>query len=759
MPDTAHLQIKVESSQVSTADKRLKKLNRTSGQTERATSGMTSKFTALTRSGILPMVGAVGALTTAFITARKAIGATAEYETLRAQLKTATGSVEEASAAFERLQNFAQTTPFIMNEVVESFVKLRNLGLNPSIDTLTSYGNTASAMGKSLNQFIEAVADASVGEFERLKEFGIKARKNGEEVTFVFRGARETVQMESSAIEAYLKRLGDVEFAGAMDEQSNNLSVSFSNLEAATDRLFVAFAEESGLVGVVKSATNALSDLFNLLAGAPRPAGELTQKIVELEAKLETASGRTVPALRRELKELREELARTFEVQEGASGFKAELADIESKIKQAQERIASAGTKSSGRAAGRRKGATTVSVNVEAEQENLNALLEARERLSQQIVQLEEQENTEREQRAAEAAQRAEQRATEAANKKATKEKEASAKAFERLQVQLLSEEEALRHTYEQRLELIRENTEEGSELRKELEEKALEDLEESLQLERDVYAQSEDQKAEVLREKYDAQQEILRVALDARLISEQEFQERSKANWARYQSELDGLQETTAISMRASQLSMYGDVLSMAGKITGQLSDLVGESNDAAKAMFVAQKAIAIAQAIVYTELAATRALAEGGMILGIPMSTMIRALGYTSVGLMAAQSVMEFGQKFEHGGMIPSGQYGIVGEAGAEIVRGPAMVTSARTTAGMRSMDNPSGGVNIVVNNNAGVEVAVSESEDASGLKTIEILMERTRRELVADIQGGSGPVAKSLERVYALNRGNQA
>ena len=35
-------------------------------------------------------------------------------------------------------------------------------------------------MGKSLNQMIEAVADATTGEFERLKEFGIKARTHGE---------------------------------------------------------------------------------------------------------------------------------------------------------------------------------------------------------------------------------------------------------------------------------------------------------------------------------------------------------------------------------------------------------------------------------------------------------------------------------------------------------------------------------------------------------------------------------------------------
>ena len=36
-------------------------------------------------------------------------------------------------------------------------------------------------MGKDLSQMIEAVADATTGEFERLKEFGIKAGKEGDD--------------------------------------------------------------------------------------------------------------------------------------------------------------------------------------------------------------------------------------------------------------------------------------------------------------------------------------------------------------------------------------------------------------------------------------------------------------------------------------------------------------------------------------------------------------------------------------------------
>lgn len=123
---------------------------------------------------------------------------------------TATGSAEGASRAFGAIQNFAATTPFDLEQATTAFTKLVNLGLDPSEAALRSFGNTASANGKDLNQLIEAVADASVCEFERIKEFGIKARSEGENVSFTFQGVTTTVRKESAAKEGYLRRLGNL---------------------------------------------------------------------------------------------------------------------------------------------------------------------------------------------------------------------------------------------------------------------------------------------------------------------------------------------------------------------------------------------------------------------------------------------------------------------------------------------------------------------------------------------------------------------
>ena len=70
-------------------------------------------------------------------------------------------------------------------------------------------------------------------------------------------------------------------------------------------------------------------------------------------------------------------------------------------------------------------------------------------------------------------------------------------------------------------------------------------------------------------------------------------------------------------------------------------VKNTAGESSAAYKVMFLTNQGISMAQAVINTEVAATKAMAEGGFVMGIPMATAIRGLGYTSVGMIAAQTI----------------------------------------------------------------------------------------------------------------------
>lgn len=182
------------------------------------------------------------------------------FEQLSGSLKTVTGSAQGAQQAFALIEKFAIDTPYQLNEIVEAFIRLKALGLDPSEAALTSYGNTASAFGKNIKDFVDAVAAATVGEFERLKTFGIKARAENEKVSFTFQGVTTTVQKNATEIEKYLRSLGDINFAGAMSEQMKTMNGVLSNIEDSFEKIYRQIGQ-AGLNEALKSTFTRFNEL------------------------------------------------------------------------------------------------------------------------------------------------------------------------------------------------------------------------------------------------------------------------------------------------------------------------------------------------------------------------------------------------------------------------------------------------------------------------------------------------------------------
>ncbi|MBF7685966.1 transglycosylase SLT domain-containing protein [Acinetobacter sp. B10A] len=215
-------------------------------------------------SSVKVLAASVATAATSFVSFDKIIEVQRQFDKLNASLITATGSTENASDAFSKLQKFAQQTPYGLEQTVGGFTKLVNLGLTPSMKAMTAYGNTAAAMGKDLDQMIEAVADATTGEFERLKEFGIKSSQQGGKVALTFKGITTTINNSSKDIEKYLINLGETDFAGAMENRMKTLDGSIANLSDTVDAFFLKVSQ-SGVGDGLKTGVDATSDAVSYL--------------------------------------------------------------------------------------------------------------------------------------------------------------------------------------------------------------------------------------------------------------------------------------------------------------------------------------------------------------------------------------------------------------------------------------------------------------------------------------------------------------
>ena len=249
MDNIASLNIKISSLEADIANSRIDRLARSGAKAERATDGLVRAI-----KGLAVATGAAAGLA-------KLVSVAREFDVLNAQLVTATGSADKAAQAFGAIQDFASQTPYDLAQVTNAFTQLVNLGLSPSEAALTSYGNTAAAMGKDLSDLVGAVAAASVGEFERLKTFGIKAKSEGDRVSFTFRGVTTEVGKNAAEIEAYLRALGDNEFAGAMQQRVNTLDGAISNLGDEWNKLFLNISN-AGVGDLIQDSVRLAIDII-----------------------------------------------------------------------------------------------------------------------------------------------------------------------------------------------------------------------------------------------------------------------------------------------------------------------------------------------------------------------------------------------------------------------------------------------------------------------------------------------------------------
>ena len=209
----------------------------------------------------------------AFAFKRSFIDTAAEFERFETVLKTVEGSSEGAKRSMDWVSNFAAKTPFELAEVVDGFVKLKVFGLDPMNGMMKTLGDTAAAMGKNLEQPVEALKDAvSGGGFERLKDLGITANTVGKKTILTFqedgKEIRKIVDKNNKALlQTTILDIWQKKFGGAADELSKTWGGMMSNLSDQWTR-FANMVMNNGVFDVLKGRLAGLLQRINAMAAS-----------------------------------------------------------------------------------------------------------------------------------------------------------------------------------------------------------------------------------------------------------------------------------------------------------------------------------------------------------------------------------------------------------------------------------------------------------------------------------------------------------
>lgn len=168
---------------------------------------------------------------------------TADAEQTQVVFKNLTWSIKEANDIIWLIRVFSKTTPFEFTELADvskSLMSIAWITKDNLIPTLTVLWDLARSQWKSIKQTVEAYNDAIVWEFERLKEFWIRASVEWDRVKFTFQWQTTEVAKTQEAIDWYIRSLWNLQWvAWSMEAQSQTLAWQWSNLKDVFDTLAI----------------------------------------------------------------------------------------------------------------------------------------------------------------------------------------------------------------------------------------------------------------------------------------------------------------------------------------------------------------------------------------------------------------------------------------------------------------------------------------------------------------------------------------
>lgn len=186
----------------------------------------------------------------------------ANMEQYRNTLEVVMKDTKKAGQTFKWAVNFANKTPFDTGEVVDATTKLTSYGLKAQT-VLPKVGDMASAMGKSMDQAVEAVADAQTGELERLKEFGITKQQIVDHANKIMRG-KEIVNAKGQITDQKnfnkaLFSLMEERYSGGMAKQATSLKGLMSTVSG------VAKSGLAKMMGITDTGATAKGSMFDVI--------------------------------------------------------------------------------------------------------------------------------------------------------------------------------------------------------------------------------------------------------------------------------------------------------------------------------------------------------------------------------------------------------------------------------------------------------------------------------------------------------------
>lgn len=713
-------------------EKYKKKLQGMKKDTKSATAGIKESFKALATSWG-SIVTAIG--TGAFVNAIK--NSRVELENAVASLSGISGGIAEANTMFDLLQQSARDCIEPFDSLQAAALSIGKYGITPTAENLKALKQIALATGQQMTTAANAFGQVTMGKYEGLEQLGIKALDTGNRLQLTYKGVTQEIDKNTTALENYIIKLG-ASNSQALDYLQGGMVGALNKLDNAWGDLIREFAA-SPLGDIITDAVNAIADALDALTAYIHNSDAFSYLAVQASDTFkEIIDG--FKWLADSAKDVNENMTENFGLSFGdiAGAFGAmlikfkvammsfvtligtfieSLVDVfKNSFKACKDYVTSLfNLDFSGAYNSFTKGFTDIPKIISNNLEVAGRAIDMYEKDSFKKQELHLKEYKQK---------------MEASHKGIVKSGE---RTFGKLTTASANHVKSVKDHTDQMLA-------------------QWQSFYASLQSTHDDLTLSDAQK---LDQKYADELAKLEEFHSAALISEEQYQNALmllKANKAieieQYKNEaLEKYQEQSkaqagkvnSLGINEDDFDHMRNGLDDLGDAFANLGESMSKSSSSYKAVFAMQKAFSVASATLNCISAWAKALGTS--------TTWYESLAnYASAIAMTTSIMSQIKQvnMYDKGGKIPSGQLGIVGEYGPEIIQGPANVTSRKDTA---EMLNKNGYTNITVN-------VVEDSSKAGNVETKETDEETIINVFVSNVRKG-GEASQALQSTFGLKR----
>ena len=715
-------------------EKYKKKLQSMKKDTKSATAGIKGSFKALATSW-RSIVTAIG--TGAFVNAIK--NSRVELENAVASLSGISGGIAEANTMFDLLQQSARDCIEPFDSLQAAALSIGKYGITPTAENLKALKQIALATGQQMTTAANAFGQVTMGKYEGLEQLGIKALDTGNKLQLTYKGVTQEIDKNTTALEDYIVKLG-ASNSQALDYLQGGMVGALNKLDNAWGDLIREFAA-SPLGDIITDAVNAIADALDALAAYIHNYDAFSYLAVQASDTFkEIIDG--FKWLADSSKDVNENMTENFGLSFGdiAGLFGAMLIKfkvammsfvtligtfIESLVgvfknsfKACKDYVTSLfNLDFSGAVNSFTKGFTDIPKIISNNLELAGQAIDMYEQDSfrKQELHLKEYKQKQKD-----------------SHKDIVKSGE---RAFGKLTTASANHVKSVKGHTDKMLAQWK-------------------SFYASLQSAHDDLTLSDAQK---LDQKYADELAKLEEFHSAALISEEQYQNALTLLKANKAIEIEQYKNEALEKYREQSKAQAGKVNSLGineddfehmrnglddlGNAFANLGESMSKSSSSYKAVFAIQKGFAVASATMNAILAWSQAISDP-----TNPSWMAKLAQYANAIALTTSIISQIKQvnMYDKGGKIPSGQLGIVGEYGPEIIQGPANVTSRKDTA---KMLNKNGYTNITVN-------VVEDNSKAGNVETKETDEETIINVFVSDVRKG-GEASQALQSTFGLKR----